>query len=70
MHTETVTVERYYRPRDLPRWTGMSLAFWEKVIAERQIDVYRGGRAVLVRGSDVEKFLRRGFEPARGGGAA
>jgi excisionase family DNA binding protein len=56
---------RFERVRDLPSWTGLSLAFWERVVCERRIPVHRVGRAVLLRRADVEAFIARGFQPAR-----
>ena len=58
-------MDRYQRVRDLPPWTKLSLPFWERIVCERRIPVYRVGRAVLVKTSDVEAFISRGFEPAR-----
>jgi excisionase family DNA binding protein len=58
-------LDKFERVRDLPPWTRLSLPFWERVVCERRIPVYRVGRAILVRRSDVEAFIARGFEPAR-----
>jgi excisionase family DNA binding protein len=55
----------YERVRDLPAWTRLSLAQWERIVCERRLPVYRVGRAVLLRRSDVEAFIERGYEPAR-----
>jgi excisionase family DNA binding protein len=56
---------RFERVRDLPSWTRLSLAQWERIVTERRLPVYRVGRAVLLKRSDVEAFIARGFEPAR-----
>jgi excisionase family DNA binding protein len=59
------TASGFERVRDLPGWTRLSLPYWERIVSERRIPVYRVGRAVLVKRADVEAFIAKGFEPAR-----
>ena len=56
---------KFERVRDLPSWSRLSLAHWERAVYERRIPVYRVGRAVLLKRSDVEAYIECGLEPAR-----
>jgi len=51
---------RYWRVQELPELTGMSEAYWRKLISARKIPVIREGRSVLID-DDVlrERFARK-----------
>jgi predicted DNA-binding transcriptional regulator AlpA len=50
---------------DLVALTGMSGAYWRKVIGRRELPVIRLGRSVRVLDSDIERFLATRVRPAR-----